>query len=168
MALFGKKGDGSANVGQAPYPDQGYAQDPNQYAQYPQDQQQPPGPDQQGAYPPQMAPESDRESMEEVVEAVVEEKWKEKKKELGNLVEWKEEVNTKLAQLQQQIDDLKASFDGLHKGILGKITEYDENLNNVGTEIKAMGKVFSKVLPSFTESVNKLQRMGNTAVKKKV
>ena len=47
--------------------------------------------------------------------------------------------------------------------MLGKITEYDDNLTNVGTEIKAMGKVFSKVLPSLTDSVNKLQRYSGKA-----
>ena len=104
-------------------------------------------------------------TIEEIAEAIVEEKWKEKKGEIDKVMEWKEEVTNRLTQLQQQIDDLKSSFDNLHKGMLGKITEYDENLTNVGTEIKAMGKVFSKVLPSFTESVNKLHRMGNAPVK---
>ena len=79
-------------------------------------------------------------------------------------------MTTKIAQIQQQINDLNASFDSLHKGVLGKITEYDENLTNVGTEIKAMEKVFSKVLPSLTESVNKLDRFASAgpAIKKKI
>ena len=49
------------------------------------------------------------------------------------------------------------------------ISEYDENLINVGTEIKTMEKVFSKVLPSLTDSVNKLQRFSDSygSVKKK-
>jgi len=148
---------------------QGYEQD---YAQYPQEaypQQYPPGTMEQPAqqpYPQQQPyPEINKEQIEEIAEAIVEEKWKEKKKEINKIIEWKEETTTTLIQLKQQIDDLKASFDSLHKGMLGKISEYDENLTNVGTEIKAMEKVFSKVLPSMTDSVNRLQRM--SSLKKK-
>ena len=46
--------------------------------------------------------------------------------------------------------DLKSDFDGLHKAILGKIGEYDKNLVNIGTDIKAMEKVFQKVIPILT------------------
>ena len=148
---------------------QGYGQE---YAEYPQEaypQQYPPGnmeqPPQQ-PYPQQQPyPEINKEQIEEIAEAIVEEKWKEKNKKIDKIIEWKEETTTTLIQLKQQIDDLKASFDSLHKGMLGKISEYDENLTNVGTEIKAMEKVFSKVLPSMTDSVNKLQRM--SSLKKK-
>lgn len=181
MALFGKKKKEEAEMppDTEMYPDQGY---PNQYGQgynpnygqyppdaYPQEDYS------QGQYPqgapmaqPPMGPqEVSREKIEEIAEAIVEEKWREKEKEINKITEWKDEVTAKLAQLQQQIDDLKASFDSLHKGMLGKISEYDENLTNVGTEIKAMEKVFSKVLPSLTDSVNKLQRMSDTGIKKK-
>ena len=134
------------------YPPEGYAQE-----QYPQG-----APMEQAA--PMPAPGGSREEIEEIAEAIVEEKWKEKEIEINKILEWKDEVTTQLTQLKQQVIDLKTSFDSLHKGMLGKISEYDENLTNVGTEIKAMEKVFSKVLPSLTDSVNKL---GRISVKKK-
>ncbi len=156
---------------------QDYPQQPWQnYEQYqPQDYQQQQYPSgtpqslqqQMPQFQPPPPPEMSQGRIEEVAEAIVEEKWMEKKKEIDKVMEWKEEMTTKLIQLQQQIDDLKSSFDSLHKGLLGKISEYDENLTSVGTEIKAMEKVFSKVLPSFTESVNKLQRIADTDTKKK-
>lgn len=99
---------------------------------------------------------------EEIAEAIINEKWQDVEKEFGKLSEWKEDVNTKIIQLTQRVDDLKTSFDSLHKTMLGKIGEYDENLTQVGTEIKAMEKVFSKVLPSLTDSVNKLQRFSGS------
>ncbi len=37
--------------------------------------------------------------------------------------------------------------------------EYDQNILNVGTEIKVMEKVFQKVLPTLTENVNELSRI---------
>ncbi|MBW2989908.1 hypothetical protein KY358_06345 [Candidatus Woesearchaeota archaeon] len=146
-------GAGYAQGGYAP--DQGYAQNaPQQYAQ--------PSEPQPMAAPPQV----DKEMIEETAEAIVEEKWKEKKKELDKITEWREESAEKMTKLQQQINDLRASFDSLNKGILGKISQYDDNLANVGTEIKAMEKVFSKVLPSMTDSVNKLQRISSSARKR--
>ena len=42
---------------------------------------------------------------------------------------------------------------------MGKISQYDSNITDVGTEIKAMEKVFQKILPNLTENVNKLDRM---------
>ena len=50
-------------------------------------------------------------------------------------------------------------MDSLTKSIMGKIQSYDQNIVDVGTEIKAMEKVFQKVLPTLTENVNKLDRM---------
>lgn len=185
MALFGKKKEetspGAPPPMEAPlepapeqYPPesgQDYGQPPPEA--YPQEQyppgtpgQLPPGaPPPMGA-PPPPAPEIGKEQIEEIAEAIVDEKWKEKEIEINKIIEWKDETVTKLTQFKQQIDDLKASFDSLHKGMLGKISEYDENLTNVGTEIKAMEKVFSKVLPSLTDSVNKMQRMTGTVKKK--
>jgi len=168
--------DPQSQYPQSPYPQDPQSQYPGQYAeqgygQYPQQNQQaypqdqyPQPPQAPAPPPPGSAPpfEMDSNRIGEIAEVIAEEKWKEKEKEIRKVIDWKEEVTTTLAKMQQQITDLKSSFDNLHKGMLGKITEYDENLTNVGTEIKAMEKVFSKVLPSFTDSVNKLQRISGT------
>jgi hypothetical protein len=61
--------------------------------------------------------------------------------------------------LEQQFQDLKADFQSLHKALIGKVNEYDQNILNVGTEIKAMEKVFQKILPTFTENVSELSRI---------
>lgn len=185
MALFGigKKKEDASPPGMPPpmgmYPEQapqdqyggygqGYDYAPESYPPGAYPEQYPQAPmEQQAAMGAQQSPEMDRERIEEIAEAIVEEKWRDKKREIDRIIEWKDEVTTRLAQLQQQIDDIKSSFDSLHKGMLGKISEYDENLTNVGTEIKAMEKVFSKVLPSLTDSVNKLQRISDSGVKKK-
>lgn len=115
-----------------------------------------------GGMPPQMpmpgAP-VDKERIEEVAEAIIDEKWNELLKDINKMIEWKEKTESRLLRIEQDITNLKANFESLHKGILGKISEYDQNLVDVGTEIKAMEKVFQKVLPTFTENVNKLSRL---------
>ena len=107
-----------------------------------------------------------REMVEEIAEAIIDEKWKEFEDDLRKIIDWKEQTETKMGQLVQQIQDISNSVNSLHKNILNKISEYDKNIVDVGTEIKAMEKVFQKVLPSLTENVNKLERMAKGPVKK--
>ncbi len=183
MALFGKKEETGTPFPDVAMPDPNAAPPPQAAAPAPADpyaQQAPPGmpqpgmpempdPAMQGMPPPGMppaAPAAPGQNMEEVAEAIVQEKWNEAKKELNKIEEWKEDVTDKIGNLTQKVDDIKSQFDSLHKGMLGKISEYDENLTNVGTEIKAMEKVFSKVLPALTDSVNKLQRYTGNGVEK--
>jgi len=58
--------------------------------------------------------------------------------------------------MEVKIDHLKESFSDLQKAIVGKVGEYDRHIMEVGSEIKAMERVFSKVLPAFTENVSEL------------
>ena len=109
------------------------------------------------------APAQQRENFEEIAEHIVDEKWQEFGKEMQKVVEWRDSVNTRLDRLEQSMGDVKADLDNLHKAIIGKIGEYDKNLLDVGTEIKAMEKVFQKVLPTLTENVSELSRITKNA-----
>jgi|SRR3989338_3081179 len=100
-----------------------------------------------------------KEQIEEIAEAIIDEKWKEFEEDIKIIIDWKEKKEEKINQLEQQIRDLTESLGNLHKSIVSKISDYDRNITDVGTEIKAMEKVFQKVLPSLTENVNKLDRM---------
>jgi len=113
-------------------------------------------------------PEYDNERIEETVESIINEKWEELVKDIGKIVEWKNKIETKLGSLEQEFKDLKSNFENLHKAIISKVGEYDQNILNVGTEIKAMERVFQKVLPKMTENVDELSRITkNIKTKKK-
>ncbi len=99
------------------------------------------------------APAGDYEGM---IEAIVEDKWQEFNREMTKLKGWKEKTDTRLDKIEQQLNDVKTDIDSLHKAIIGKISDYDKNLLDVGTELKAMEKVFSKIVPTLTESINEL------------
>jgi len=99
------------------------------------------------------------EEIEELVESVIDEKWEDLTKDINKIVEWKNDVEVKLTKLEERFEGLRREFDKLHQAIIGKIGEYDKNILAVGAEIKAMEKVFSKVLPVFTENVNELDRI---------
>ena len=101
----------------------------------------------------------DEERIQEVAEAVIDEKWEEFAKDIKKVIEWKERSEERISKIEQQVLDLRMSIDSLTKSIMSKISAYDQNIVDVGTEVKAMEKVFQKVLPSLTESVNKLDRM---------
>lgn len=104
-----------------------------------------------------------KERIEEIAEAIIDEKWNELIRDINKVIEWKERTDGEIKRIVQEIINLKERFESLHKGILGKITEYDQNLSNVGSEIKAMQMAFQKILPTFTENVNKLDRIVRSA-----
>lgn len=99
------------------------------------------------------------EEVEELVETIIEEKLSSMTKDFDNLSEWKNDIQTKITRIEANFESLKKDFDNLHQAIIGKIGEYDKNILTVGAEIKAMEKVFSKVLPVFTDNVNELSRI---------
>jgi len=134
--------DQSANVMPPPPPPE-YAQQP-QSSQTAEFQQQ-----------PQETPVY-RQGMEEIAEAIIDEKWKDIVADINKIIEWKEKSEARIGKIEQDIKNIKENFNTLHKGVLGKITDYDQNITNVGVEIKAMEKVFQKIIPTFTENVNKL------------
>ncbi|MFC2136033.1 hypothetical protein ACFLTH_15570 [Bacteroidota bacterium] len=100
--------------------------------------------------------------VEEIVESIIEEKWEEIVRDISKIVEWKNTTDSKLTALEHDFASLKDEFDKLHQAVIGKIGEYDRNILNVGAEVKAMEKVFSKVLPVFTEKVNQLSDVADS------
>ena len=112
------------------------------------------------------APSSDVERIEEIAEAIIEEKWKDVLKNIDKVTAWKSQIDSKVASMERDVNNLKASFDKLHTAILGKIGEYDQNIVDLGAEIKAMERVFQKLLPTFTENVSELSRITSKLKKK--
>jgi len=111
------------------------------------------------AFQPQSFDNPNREVIEETSEAIINEKWKSMSSNLQKLTEWKDKMEHRMDKMESEFSHLQQNFDKLHQAIIGKVGEYDQNILNVGTEIKAMEKVFQKILPTFTENVNELSRL---------
>ena len=124
---------------------------PMQQADMQYNQQQMPMPPSYGS--------SSSSSNEEIIEAIIDEKWNELVRDINKVIEWKQKADSKLTAMEQQMNGLKDQFDKLHQAIIGKIGEYDKHMLDVGAELQAMEKVFSKVLPTFIENVNELNRI---------
>ncbi len=99
---------------------------------------------------------------EELIEAIIDEKWNDLVKDINKIIEWKNIADAKLISMTQQLKDMRGEFDKLHQSIIGKVGDYDQHILNVGAELKAMEKVFAKVLPVFTENVSELSRITDT------
>ncbi len=108
---------------------------------------------------PMGAPSEASVSNEELIEAIIDEKWNELVKDISKIIDWKVAAEGRLSAMEQEVKDLKDSFDKLHQAVVGKVGEYDQHILDVGAELKAMEKVFAKVLPVFTENVSELTRI---------
>ncbi|MEM0231234.1 MAG: hypothetical protein QXJ50_03635 [Candidatus Woesearchaeota archaeon] len=107
------------------------------------------------------------EQIEEIAEAIIDEKWNEFIVNVNKIIAWKEKTEARMTALEKRMDDLKASVDQLQKAILEKVGEYDKHVTEVGVELKAMEKVFQKVLPTFTSNINELSRIASELKEKK-
>lgn len=102
---------------------------------------------------------------EAIVEQIIEEKWHELQKDVAKVNEWKELIGSRMDKLEQNVTDLRSDLDGLHKAVVARVGDYDKTLLDVGTEIKAMEKVFQKVLPELTGNIQELSRITKAAKK---
>lgn len=103
--------------------------------------------------------EESKEKIEELAEVIIDEKWNILVKDINKIVEWKDNVEKKIEELDKRINDIYTDVDSLKKNILSKLNQYDRGISGVGTSIKAMETAFSKILPTFTENVNELSRI---------
>lgn len=100
-----------------------------------------------------------QERIEEVAEAIIDERWDELTENIKLIVDWKNKVEARVAQIEANMNAMKDNFDKLHEAVIGKISEYDQNIRGVGTNIKALEQVFQKILPGFVDNVHELSRV---------
>ena len=96
------------------------------------------------------------DQLDQIAEAIIDEKWKQLKQYIEKIVDWKGKVETRIIAIEQNQKNLGEQIIGLQKSLVDKVQTYDRHITDVGTEIKAMEKVFQKIIPSLTENVNEL------------
>ncbi len=109
----------------------------------------------------QFAMES-QSSVEEYVETIIDEKWTELEKDIQKIIDWKNRSEQRIQELNARVDDLKDRFEKVQSALLGKLSDYDKTMQDVGSDLKAMERVFSKVLPQFTDNVKQLSDITHT------
>ena len=104
-------------------------------------------------------PVSSSDFSSDQVEAIVNEKWEEFLTRIGDINLWKETMNNELIAIKQEIIRTQDHFKNLQGSVLGKVGEYNQNISNINTEMKALEKVFQKILEPLTTNIKELSRI---------
>ncbi|MBI2581909.1 hypothetical protein HYV87_02125 [Candidatus Woesearchaeota archaeon] len=107
------------------------------------------------------------ERIEEITESMIDERWDDLIGEVKKIVDWKNKVEEKQMKLVHDVEKLKDDFKMLHEAVLGKLDDYDSRMQAVGTDLKAVGKVFKDVIPTFVDNVKELSSIKEELKKKK-
>jgi len=99
------------------------------------------------------------EDIEKIAESIIGEKWNRVKDELDLVTSWKTEIDVQVKEFKSQLEALDKKVSDVQNAMLGKVDEYNKSLQGVNVEIQAMGKVFEKIIPQFTDNVNRLSDM---------
>lgn len=102
---------------------------------------------------------SQKEQIEQIAEAIIDEKWNILVESINKLIDWKETVEEDIKQLQVKSDTIKEDMKNIQNAIMGKLSNYDKNMTDVGTDVKALTSVFQKILPGFIDNVHELSRI---------
>jgi len=107
------------------------------------------------------------EDIQEIAETIIEEKWSRAKKEFADVEKWKEDFDERLKGIEENIEATKQRMDSLEKAVFGKVEEYGKGIEDVSSELKAMQRVFSTIMPQFTANIKEMQALLEKSKKKK-
>ena len=105
---------------------------------------------------------SERQSsdqFQELAESIIDEKWQKVLEDIGDLAVWKEKVRSDIVSLKQELLRMEARFENLQNAITGKIKDYDKNIGDVGTDIKALEKLLQNILQPLSTNVKELSKI---------
>ena len=108
---------------------------------------------------PNSGPQIDIDRIHEIIEAIINEKWQDVIGGIGNIAVWKEKMNNDIVSIKQELLRLEERFEQLQGAVLGKVKDYDEGIKGVHTEMKALEKVFEKILEPLTSNIKDLNRV---------
>jgi hypothetical protein len=107
--------------------------------------------------PPAPQAKLSTEDIQEIAEAIISEKWEKSEKEIDEIKRSQEDSSATISGMQERITNVEKKMDMVIQEVLGKVEEYGRGIADVGTELKAMQKVFGTVMPAFTENIKDLQ-----------
>src|SRR3989344_1670709 len=104
-------------------------------------------------------PQVSSDYVQKIAEEIIEEKWDDMVSKIGDIRLWREKTDNEVTAIKQEILRTQNHFADLQKAVLGKVSEYNENILNINTEMKALAKVFQKILQPMTENIKELSRI---------
>ena len=138
-----------------PSPEQGYQSTQQSYS--PQNASViPSSPYQQFASP---QPQYSYEEIQSLVEEVIDERWKEFLSTIGDITVWKSQIGDDQEAVKQEILRMQSRIDNLQSAVLGKVEEYSGGIKEIGLEMKALEKVFEKILEPLSSNIKELNKI---------
>lgn len=120
-----------------------------------------------GSYQMRIPARESIEDIEEIAESIIEEKWNEIDVTISDFNLWKEKTTAEIEAIKQEILRIRHSFENLQASVIGKVETYNKNLIDIDTELKALGKVFEKIIQPLTYNVKELSRITESLKSKK-
>jgi len=106
------------------------------------------------------------EDIHALVEEVIKEKWEEVLSTIGDITTWKSKISDDLEAVKQEVLRVQSRFDNLQAAVLGKVREYEKDIKTIGSEMKALEKVFEKIMEPLTTNIKELKRIVDELKKK--
>ncbi|HLC58225.1 MAG TPA: hypothetical protein VJI68_00020 [Candidatus Nanoarchaeia archaeon] len=104
-------------------------------------------------------PQIDTEWLHQVIESIISEKWDDSMSKMGDISLWKERINTEIVSIKQEVMRISERFDQLQGAVLGRVKESDEGIKGIHTEMRALEKVFEKILEPLTSNIKELNKI---------
>jgi len=105
--------------------------------------------------------------VQKIVESVVEEKWDDLISKIGDVNLWKESVNNDLEAVKQEILRVQEKFNNLQNILVGRVHDYNKNVSELNSEMKALEQVMQKIIEPLTTNVKELGKITSELKKKK-
>ena len=101
----------------------------------------------------------DTDKIHEIIEKVVSERWEDMTSKMGDLVGWKQKVDMNILGTKQEVIRVSGRLENLQNSILGKVGDYDKGIRGIHSEMKALEKVFEKILEPLISNVKALEKI---------
>ncbi len=105
------------------------------------------------------APAIDTERIHAIIEATVNEKWDVMISKIGDLTAWKERTDMNILALKQELIRTNERFTNLQNAVLGRVKTYDAGIQDIHTEMKALERVFERIVDPLVTNIKELNRI---------
>lgn len=95
----------------------------------------------------------------ETTEKILEQQWENLTGKVQKVIDWKSSVESEVEGIKEDINTMQEAFATLEKRLISKLNNYDKSILDVGSEIKALDKVFQKVTPTLVNNVTELGKI---------
>ncbi|MBN1923300.1 MAG: hypothetical protein JW791_00895 [Nanoarchaeota archaeon] len=111
-------------------------------------------------------PMVDLDEIQRVLEEIIAEKWKDSEKTINQILEWRAMVNTKIKEFDARINEFSNRIDALNTVLGQKAEAFNETMQNVDTEIRALEKALNKLVPTLSDNISELKGLVTNINKK--